>query len=59
MLVLSPGVRPTLLVPTLERPDAEAAEASDTLNFVDWPDGSDPYLVAGDLRPCTRRSASR
>ena len=49
MLVLSPGVRPTLLVPTLERPDAEAAEAADTLNFVDWPDGSDPYLVAGDL----------
>lgn len=49
MLVLSPGVRPTLLVPVLERPDAEAAEGATALGIVDWADGSDPYAVAGGL----------
>ena len=49
MLVLSPGIRPTLLVPTLERPDAEAAEGAPGVGIVDWADGNDPYQVASGL----------
>ena len=49
MLVLAPDARPTLLVPRLERPDAEAAEGSATVKIVDWADGTDPYEPAGRL----------
>jgi D-alanyl-D-alanine dipeptidase len=49
MLVLAPNVRPTLLVPRLERPDAEAAEGSTGVEMVDWVDGADPYAAAGRL----------
>jgi len=52
MLVLSADREPTLLVPALERPDAEAAEGASALTMIDWADGSDPYsLAAGLLRP--------
>jgi len=52
MLVLLPDQQPTLLVPALERPDAEAAEGATSLNIIDWTDGSDPYQAArGMLRP--------
>src|SRR5262245_38015805 len=43
MLVLSTDNEPTLLVPILERPDAEAAEGAGSVSLVDWPDGTDPY----------------
>jgi len=46
MLVLLPDTEPTLLVPVLERPDAEAAEGADNVSLVDWEDGTDPYEVA-------------
>ena len=36
MLVLSPDEEPTLLVPVLERPDAEAAEGAGSVSLVDW-----------------------
>jgi Xaa-Pro aminopeptidase len=49
MLVLRPGQEPTLLVPVLERPDAQSAEGASALSIVDWADGTDPYPVAGDL----------
>ena len=49
MLVLSPDNEPTLLVPILERPDAEAAEGTGSVSLVDWEDGTDPYEVAGPL----------
>ncbi len=49
MLVLSPDTEPTLLVPILERPDAEAAEGAGSLTLVDWEDGTDPYEVASPL----------
>jgi Xaa-Pro aminopeptidase len=49
MLVLSPDKEPTLLVPVLERPDAEAAEGAGSVSLVDWADGADPYEVAGPL----------
>jgi D-alanyl-D-alanine dipeptidase len=49
MLILAPNVRPTLLVPVLERPDAEAAEGSASVGIVDWADGTDPYEAARRL----------
>ena len=49
MLVLSPDEEPALLVPVLERPDAEAAEGAGSVSLVDWEDGTDPYEVAGPL----------
>src|SRR4029453_19370561 len=49
MLVLSTDHQPTLLVPVLERPDAEAAEGAGSLSLLDWEDGADPYEVAGPL----------
>jgi Xaa-Pro aminopeptidase len=49
MLVLCPDAEPTLLVPVLERPDAEAAEGAGSVSLVDWEDGTDPYEVARPL----------
>lgn len=46
-LVLTPDAEPTLVVPRLERGDAEAAPAR--LRFVDWVDGVDPYDVVAPL----------
>ena len=55
MLVLTSDAHPTLLVPILERPDAEAAAGSANLDIVDWSDGVDPYAAAGRLlRPDSR-----
>ncbi|GAB1515259.1 hypothetical protein JCM33774_73020 [Actinophytocola sp. KF-1] len=52
LLVLTPGVRPTLLVPTLERPDAEAAICTTGAGVADWDDTTDPYRTASAfLRP--------
>jgi hypothetical protein len=33
----------------LERPDAEGAEGASALSIIDWPDGTDPYPLAGGL----------
>ena len=49
MLVLTSDHEPTLLVPKLERPDAEAAEGTPATSVVDWSDGEDPYAVAGPM----------
>jgi D-alanyl-D-alanine dipeptidase len=49
MLVLRPDQQPTLLVPVLERSDAEAADGADNLSMVDWADGIDPYQIASRL----------
>jgi Xaa-Pro aminopeptidase len=49
MLVLSPDRKPTLIVPRLERGDAEESAAGPLLSFVDWMDGSDPYEAASTL----------
>ena len=48
-LVLTPDREPTLMVPMLERPDAEGADAAAALRFVDWADGDDPFAQAGAL----------
>jgi len=49
LLVLSPHREATLLVPLLERPDAEAAAGTASLELLDWTDGADPYAVAAAL----------
>ena len=49
VLVLSRDREPTLLVPVLERPDAEAAEGVRGLALEDWADATDPYAAAAKL----------
>jgi len=51
MLVLAAGEEPTLVVPALERPDAESAEGAGALSMIDWTDGTDPYPLAAGLLP--------
>ncbi|SFJ98571.1 aminopeptidase P family protein [Cellulomonas sp. KH9] len=59
LLVLAADREPTLLVPTLERPDAEAAVGAAATVLVDWPDGADPYAAASALlRPDGRYGVS-
>ena len=57
VLVLSLDREPTLLVPALERPDAEAAEGAKGLALRDWADATDPYAAAADLLRPYRRPA--
>ena len=49
MLVVAPDREPAMIVPTLERPDAEAAPGSSNVELSDWADGSDPYEAAAPL----------
>jgi Xaa-Pro aminopeptidase len=49
MLVLQPSRSPAMLVPILERPDAEHAVGAAALSLADWADGSDPYAAAAQL----------
>ena len=51
VLVLTPDKEPTLLVPTLERPDAEGAVGAASLAIVDWADGEDPFARAAAYLP--------
>ncbi|WP_076262009.1 aminopeptidase P family protein [Intrasporangium flavum] len=52
LLVLSQDREPTLVVPTLERHDAERAEGVKKIQVTDWADATDPYrAVAPLLRP--------
>jgi Xaa-Pro aminopeptidase len=59
VLVLTPDQEPTLVVPTLERSDAEGAEGAPATSMIDWPDGRDPYpTVRGLLRKGGRYGVS-
>src|ERR1044071_7618479 len=49
MLFLTTHGEPARLVPTLERPDAEAAEGTPATALIDWQDGADPYVAASAL----------
>jgi Xaa-Pro aminopeptidase len=49
LLLLAAGAPPTLVVPTLERPDAAAAPGAAALSILDWPDGADPYALVSPL----------
>ena len=49
MLVLQGSRDPSIIVPILERPDAEAAAGASALSMTDWTDGSDPYAATAKL----------
>src|SRR6476469_5868331 len=49
MLVLAADHEPALIVPVLERPDAESAPGSSKFQLSDWSDGSGPYEAATPL----------
>jgi Xaa-Pro aminopeptidase len=49
LLILATGRDPVLVVPTLERPLAEAAPGIDGIEIVDWRDADDPHEVAARL----------
>jgi Xaa-Pro aminopeptidase len=49
MLALQSSRDPAMLVPVLERPDAEAAAGGAAVSLSDWTDGSDPYAVMANL----------
>lgn len=57
VLVLRPGETPTLVVPTLERPDVEGAVGAPGLTVVDWADGQDPFARASAAIPASGRLA--
>ncbi|MEV5242798.1 aminopeptidase P family protein [Streptomyces cinnamoneus] len=48
-LLLVPGRRPHLVVPQLERPDAESAPGAGSLTITGWTDGEDPYAAVAKL----------
>jgi Xaa-Pro aminopeptidase len=49
LLGLQASRDPALIVPVLERPDAEAAPGAETLLLADWSDGTDPYAETAKL----------
>jgi Xaa-Pro aminopeptidase len=49
MLVIHGSRDPAMIVPILERPDAEAAPAAPALSLSDWKDGDDPYEATAAL----------
>src|SRR3954468_12056850 len=49
MLVCRSGRDPAMLVPILERPDAEGAAGAAAAALADWTDGSDQYAAASAL----------
>ena len=49
VLVLAPDRQPTLVVPALERPDAESAVGVRGMRVIDWADATDPYLAVAPL----------
>jgi Xaa-Pro aminopeptidase len=49
LLVVPVDDDPSLVVPKLERPDAEEAVGARALHVLDWADGTDPYAAAAPL----------
>jgi Xaa-Pro aminopeptidase len=49
LLAIQAGREPAMIVPVLERPDAEAAPGTAGLTLTDWADGSDPYEATARL----------
>lgn len=49
LLVVQKQREPAMIVPNLERPDAERAPGAGTIALTDWADGSDPYAAAAPL----------
>ena len=57
MLVVPVDAEPAMIVPRLERPDAEEAPGTSVLRITDWSDGSDPYQASAALLADTGRYA--
>ncbi|WP_171165065.1 aminopeptidase P family protein [Streptomyces sp. I05A-00742] len=58
-LIVVPDRRPLLLVPELERPDAEKAPGAAALTVSGWKDAENPYdVLAGHLEPHGRYGVS-
>ncbi len=57
MLALQASREPSMIVPVLERSDAEAAPAAAALSLSDWTDGSDPYAATAKLLDANGRYA--
>jgi Xaa-Pro aminopeptidase len=49
MLAIQTGREPAMIVPVLERRDADHAPGAEVLAVTDWRDGSDPYDAAAKL----------
>src|ERR1700749_2114362 len=49
MLAILASRGPTMIVPILERPDAEATPGAPALSLSDWTDGEDPYQATAAL----------
>ncbi len=49
MLVIQADREPAMIVPLLERPDAEGAPGATVVSVSDWTDGSDPYEATATL----------
>jgi Xaa-Pro aminopeptidase len=49
LLALQASGERSMIVPILERPDAEAAPGAAALTLADWKDGSDPYAATAEL----------
>jgi D-alanyl-D-alanine dipeptidase len=45
LLVLRQDAEPTMVLPTLERADAETAPGTTGISLIDWRDGQDPYAA--------------
>ena len=49
LLAIQADAEPAMIVPILERPDAEAAPGASVVTISDWTDGSDPYEATAPL----------
>lgn len=49
MLVIQAGAHPAMIVPTLERSDAESAPGASAVSLTDWGDDSHPYEATASL----------
>ncbi|GID30890.1 aminopeptidase P family protein [Paractinoplanes brasiliensis] len=59
VLVLTAGSDPYLVVPVLERPDAEEADGVAAVTLIGWKDGDDPYeTLSGLVDPAGRYALS-
>jgi Xaa-Pro aminopeptidase len=57
MLALQGSRGPSMIVPVLERPDAEHAPGAAAVTLTDWTDGSDPYAATAELLDARGRYA--
>lgn len=49
MLAITASRRPAMIVPILERPDAERSPGGGAVSLSDWTDGDDPYAATAKL----------